>query len=577
MTLYVLRQFLRQRPDAQITLMIADPFKSVSDIVPGQIDILAVDTSDLRSVLSHLAERSFDEVINLSFSPLASEVTFYYTKQKIKTLGYTRTQDGYFSPCDDASAYFYAQVGESRRNRIHLTQIFAQICSIDLPLIQPARCEDISDRTEIIFHPFASDRKKSLQPAQISQIVAALVEKKWVQRVHVVGGAADQSTFLKCGSISHMHFGDKVETHLGEWSWLELFEQLKKWGLFLGCDSAPLHVANLAEIPAVNLSTSAVNYWETGPLVEGSIVLPFESMNQVDAEYCVEALESVRMGRKCKVPHVVRVGGEFHGAKTDQSAEQEWCLIQSIYLGEPLSIRLTEELHEASARMQNLLQQQRELNQKLVSTSSSSDVMRQLGCIDAVWASIEEDFPLSPLVRWYQTQRLRIPPSTLEEVFEQTQKCLSDLEIILIDFHRQMVENLKHHLYRSLLELTEYRRCVSLSLRCGKFSKGLKELSDLTHILETVDQDVQFYLAVRNQRETQGLDQAKEWASLVFELVKRGDYVRIADACDGALSFMCHQWMSLVGYRNDDSPRSSKTASSADQAGLHVPERGIEL
>ena len=87
---------------------------------------------NLERFLDPLVALEFDRIINLSFSPLSSYLSDWLTHAHTTVSGYTRHADGFLAIPDDASAYFYAQVGVGRPNRYHLTEVFAAVAGVEI-------------------------------------------------------------------------------------------------------------------------------------------------------------------------------------------------------------------------------------------------------------------------------------------------------------------------------------------------------------------------------------------------------------------------------------------------------------
>jgi len=214
----VLHALKRIHPGCEIHFMVRERFRSATngltavdrvitlpnrDILAGLLSGQAPLESSLRRLgnfIDELRLAKYDRVINLSFSPVSSFLTDLAAGPGTVVLGYSRHDDGFLSIPDDASAYFYAQVGINRHNRIHVTDLFALVAGVEL------RKEDFCPQVEtnnrwsaedpyIVIHPGASDMRKTCQASEWREIIAEITRQR-TEKIYLIG-SIEESAFLE--------------------------------------------------------------------------------------------------------------------------------------------------------------------------------------------------------------------------------------------------------------------------------------------------------------------------------------------------------------------------------------------
>ncbi|MGZ3723636.1 MAG: glycosyltransferase family 9 protein, partial [Bdellovibrionales bacterium] len=290
-----LQALKRKHPGCELHVLVRNRFQEAAQDFPG-ITVHALPTQEimrplfeglpieasheeLRAFLQPLCDTSFDAIINLSFSPASSYLTDYLASSRTEVRGYTRHSDGHFNIPDDTSAYFYAQVGIGRANRYHLTEIFAAVAGVDLSEddFRVAEQTYAGPRHGIVVHLGASTAEKIYPPELWVSAIREILETSPVA-VTLVGSAGERGL---AETVTSQLSNPELTNRVGETSLRELFQTVNGASLLIGADSAPVHIASLTQTPVLNLSSSSVNFWETGPLAAGSRVLYHENIQKI--------------------------------------------------------------------------------------------------------------------------------------------------------------------------------------------------------------------------------------------------------------------------------------------------------
>lgn len=384
----------------------------------------------IEDVIQDLENEKYDWIINLSFSPLSADLTSVLSGPDTKISGYTRFDDGYLNLPDAMSAFFFAQVGHDRGNRFHLSEIFGTLCEADLtpedwkaPVL-PEITHSLPEEY-IAVHVGGSESHKALSVSKWISILRHLRTLRPFKFV-IVGGKEDADKGLQLQCVAPE---GEVINLAGQLSLAETMSVIKKASLLIGPDSAPIHMASLTATPTLNLSVGQVNHWETGPRAAGSVVLKAESedvlMSNVIGDRVIEMVHGLRfpLGTIEACPGTP----SFTGSETDES-NFVWEFIQAIYMGhhfpkpiEPLFYEGIKQLLDVNSFMLEQLQ-----SVVTVGDLQNRNALLQRG--EEVIETIAKLVPsLAPLVRWYQTEKVRIGPQPLDQILRlniETQKLL---------------------------------------------------------------------------------------------------------------------------------------------------------
>ncbi|MFN8944333.1 MAG: glycosyltransferase family 9 protein, partial [Pseudobdellovibrionaceae bacterium] len=151
MMLPLTRALKRTYPGCHITMIVREKYKSALDLFDMINDVVTLKTQDvlqpylenesdvqqtldkIEGFIGEVKEKQIDWLINLSFSPVSADFTHAVTQNTNTSFsGYSRYPDGYIQFSDTVAEYFFNEVGTSRSNQIHLTEIFAKMTRTQL-------------------------------------------------------------------------------------------------------------------------------------------------------------------------------------------------------------------------------------------------------------------------------------------------------------------------------------------------------------------------------------------------------------------------------------------------------------
>lgn len=436
MTWPVLRALRRTHPDAEIHFLTRPRFEGavegltaidrhwnlssstiLSPLVQEEADV-ETSLARLDQFLDELRAQNFDWIINLTFSPLSSYLTHAVSDLRTQVSGYTRYKDGTLCLSDEISGYFYAQVGTEKPNRVHLADIFASMLNLEYveadwaaPEI-PACVFQVPERY-IALHVGASEAHKTLKPTQWAHILNTAQQRGQRLPVVLIGAANEMPWAAEIIALApNVAFVDLVgKTKVGD-----LFAVLQKADLLIGCDSAPIHMASLTDTPTLNLSVGNVNFWETGPKASLGFIFRADNASSINTEDLGGMLANLLAG---DLPEnlIVRSPGLISYQKNETPKDRfQWDLVQALYLGGnyPVADRL--EIIQGAYQLLEINTFAME-HIKSVPTKGLELIGPLLDRAEEVIQNISQWVPeLSPLVNWYQAEKIRIGPGSLEEI-----------------------------------------------------------------------------------------------------------------------------------------------------------------
>jgi ADP-heptose:LPS heptosyltransferase len=446
-----LKALRRSFPEAELHVLVRESFKAALDGFEGvHLHALPVrdifdplfDRSDEKTSLSRLnqflrplIEARFDKIINLSFSPASSYLADVLSHENSEVRGYTRFADGYLNITDDTSAYFYAQGEIGKFNRFHVTQIFASVAGVELTEEDyRALNRKPAVKERIVVHLGAS-RAERVYPGELWIEALGEVIRQTSGEILLVGGKAEaglaQAVVDRLGSA-------RVRSCAGQTAFAELMELIAGAKIFIGGDSGPAQIASLVQTPVLQLTSDASNFWTTGPTSAGSRVLYAPELGQIQPSRLADEAVRLFKGLAAGGPCIVRPSqmGEYvpHEMSFDNFA---WELIQALYTNAAypdtdaevhlLAFQRIFELTELA-----LSQLNRWHNENYQKTATLI-----LGNVDELLGEVAKQDPrVAPLIHWFETEKLRIPPGTPEATFERTQKLFADLHLIASVYYR---------------------------------------------------------------------------------------------------------------------------------------------
>lgn len=443
-----LRGLKRKYPEAEIHLMTRPLFESATvglEVVDRYVSLptrkifesvinedlnLNAAIDEIGNFLDPLVQEKYDKIINLSYSVVSSYITYYLTHEHTEVVGYTRTSDGYLAIPDDMSAYFYAQVGVGRANRIHLSEVFALTCGVELTPDDWAPPRYVSHdkglpHDYVVVHVAASDPSKSFSPHKWSAVINHFHKHIQVP-VLLVGGANERKVAEAIRASCH----DQLVIDLvGGTNLQQLFVILKKALMVVGGDSAPMHMASFLNVPCVNISFSNVNFWETGPLSNLAWILRAETEADLGSDFvagCMLNFLQILVDGEGVVAApdgvIVRQNGNpAYRAPDDDKADFQWFLLTGLYMSEAFPAPVDDNFIPALAKIEDVNNLMLEQFEKIADSGQVSNHAGIIERADEIIETIAGIAPsTSPLVRWYQTEKLRLGPMGAKQLLEKT-------------------------------------------------------------------------------------------------------------------------------------------------------------
>ena len=379
---------------------------------------------EVSKVVDELKAEKFDWIINFSFSPVSSYLVHAISQADTKVSGYTRYDDGFLKIPDDISAYFYAQVGVDRPNRYHISEIFATMVETDLieedwraPDLRNAWTMQVLPNT-ITIHVGASEKKKALTDSKWIAILSQL-RKKCSNPLILIGAEHERPIGEK---IMTAVPGGNVFNLVGRTNLTEVFQIISQSALIVGCDSAPMHMASLAKTPCLNLSFSSVNFWETGPRSPHSYIIKGDTEDDFVSDKVATTAYKILNGEKLELSVVIgQKGNPSYRAFSKKEQDEQWNLVQAIYQGAAFPAIEGSLFQDGIAKLSEINQLMLE---QMTFVQKGGDLQKVAGIIDRGEEIIETIAKLVPslaaLVRWYQTEKIRIGPGPQGEVLAKT-------------------------------------------------------------------------------------------------------------------------------------------------------------
>lgn len=368
------------------------------------------------------------------------------SNETTKVRGYTRFDDGFLAIPDDASAYFYAQVGVGKHNRVHLAELFASIAEVDLCeadwcLLDWQRSPQQKDRifetyeiptheSYLVLHVGASDSRKTLSTEQWAATCRRLLQW-WKGRIVLVGSPSE---VLIGQRILEGVCSSRVHSLVGKTRLSELFPLLASARLVIGGDSVVMQMASLAQAECFNVSFPTVNFWETGPKEVGSRILLVGGATPPSPEVVAREIWQMLEGMVPEFEVAMATGeSPVWFARDGISANEEfrWDLIRAIYLGAdfppPPSVLVVHGFH----RLHELAELAIAQIEVIHNEGARAVAAEILGQVDGLLGSVRRMVPdLDPLISWFETEKIRIGPSSVMELAEQTRRIFESLKMV---------------------------------------------------------------------------------------------------------------------------------------------------
>lgn len=575
------RALKRMYPDSHIDLLVRSRFKGATIGLNEADRVLELNTqhileslfedkANLDPALEKLSEvkntlrmQKYDKIVNLTFSPFSSYLCHAISHETTQVTGYTRHEDGYLSIPDDGSSYFYAQVGLNRFNRLHVTDLFSNVAGVDLvaaDFAPPPEASEIQLPSEnfIVIHVGASQKFKMIESHKWSQIINQL-KVQHPDKHFILIGSQDEYAYAQSieSSVSQV----QIHNWVGKTNLHDIFKLLSKAKLLVGCDSAPMHMATLANCPSFCVSFQAVNFWETGPRSDKSYVAFFARAEDVETTLVAEQIHNVLIGSPLSDEIFQYTGGYPCYTRVKKHDCFEWGLIQALYLGGELPVLESAIQLEGFRRLRevnSVIHEQIENIRQTGETKAISGLIQRADEIVDVIGKLVPD--ISPLIRWYQTEKIRIPPLQLSQIMDETEKIHQQLEVWLSAYlgpglisvkelqgSLQHYANLIHKTQQQILMLVAELRFSGIQLAFEQLSKVI----DLNMSLVNGLKDIKYSLA--DTLSHFDVDQWQQYESQLHQVIhdiaahmERNDYNVVADSLEHELISSLDGWVELL-------------------------------
>ena len=384
----------------------------------------------------------FDKVINLSFSPLSSYLTYELSKGIKEVRGYSRFEDDYLRIDDDASAYFFAQTGPGKANNFGVTDLFAQVAQVTLSeddWLTEYVADESKTRPVVVCHLGASQAKKSFSPKVIAAAIDEVSNSIDIDVV-LIGSKAEEHLASEFFSSSKR---SDISNLVGKTRIEELFNVIGNADVLIGADSAPMHIASLVNTQALNLSCKSVSFRETGPRSWGSRVLMFETPSQASSEKVAVELRSMLNGSSCCYSPVVLAGDARTYVDVNGKASSfEARLINAIYMQSEfpeadyeVDFEIVKQLKDANAL---LLENLRKIGDQVFDNQTGLII----GRVESLFSYVEQNFPRwAPLMSWLSCEKLRVGPADMQQIIVANIRIHQILDDILTHYEEQFARS----------------------------------------------------------------------------------------------------------------------------------------
>ena len=429
------RALRRVSPGAEIHLLARPRFAAACERLSAVDRIVELPTRDLLEPLlrdrpdvdeavarmsafeERLRGEGYDRVINLSFSPLSSRLARAAARGSLASAsGYSRHADATLAIPDDPSAYFFAQAGPGRSNKIHLTDLFAAVAGVDLvegdwasPFATRA-----GDTGRVAIHVGASDGRKTLSPNKWASVARSLLRRPGME-ISLVGSTGERA----CANSILEAIGDgaRVRNLVGRTSVRELAEEIAGARLLIGGDSGPMQIASLAGTPALCISLPWVSFWETGPRAKGSRVIAVGDEDEIGSDAIADEAERLLEGRPSSRAIVESDGPLAPYRANVAGAAFEWRLLQAMYMDGafPPAPDAAFSLACLRARDANdIAIEQLAILAARPRDANASAIFERAGEIIVAVGRIDPRFAI--VARWLDAERLRVAPGPTTDV-----------------------------------------------------------------------------------------------------------------------------------------------------------------
>jgi len=447
------RALRRLRPKAEIHLLVRSRFaaatKGLSELdrvweltTPTLLKSVICDEGgevnsllELNEFVDQLTEQNFTEIYNLSFSPFSSYLCSEIQGPSGVIRGYTRHSDGYLAIPDDASAYFYAQVGLGKSNRFHLSDIFASVVGVDLQVQDWSSPElpavDLDLKRPFLVAHLGSSQEFKTYPIFKWRSALGRILNEFPGHIYLIGATSESHMANQLLDGSGFN---RIHSLFGQTRIDQLFTLLSRADMLIGADSAPMHMASMVACPCFNLSLGGVNFWETGPRSLRSRILVSKDGESLASDRVASDVLALWKDQKSSFPIVYRDPVAREGYRWANLTDDDWTwrFIRGLYCGDDLPIIEDDLTFSGMLQMREMVQVCLEQFPNLFDNKKVKISNQILEQADIVFRKIAHFSPrLQPLVDWYFTERLRKGPASLTELIKYDKKLCQQLKYVL--------------------------------------------------------------------------------------------------------------------------------------------------
>lgn len=398
--------------------IIMSPFEDGFD--DGVNDSLGI----IQNTINALLNENFDQVYNLSFSPMSSYLTHVLTTENknSKSFGYTRHEDGFLNFSDDVSSYFYAQVGVGGQNRVHITDLYAAMFGIDYTEedweLSGVEAIDTSSfnlpNDYVVVHISASQSEKTITANQWTDILST---NKSIGPFVIIGTQEEKELADKISSSA-----DVIDL-VGKTNLKQLVGVVNKAKGFIGCDSLPMNICSFTDTKCYNLTFNSVRFWETGPLSKNAFIRHFNSAKDLKTDVIKKDLNAIFNNAEVSESLYYYNGNNLVERYKSISSNYDfsWELIKAIYMEEKFPIIDDMNLYVYAQKIGNLL----DIIIENLEFAKDSEIMdSNLNVVSECEAILHKIgvacSPFRPLINWIYTEKIKIPPGNINIILDKT-------------------------------------------------------------------------------------------------------------------------------------------------------------
>lgn len=375
-----------------------------------------------KNFIDDLIKENYDEVFNLTYSAASASLCALLEEfTGAKVYGYSRDENYYLKINDDIAEYFYAQVGIGRNNRIHLTDLFAWQMQVNLEgsdfdfsernredLNLPVQNATPSSARPIAIQVGASQKFKSMSSSHWTELIRQLSLKGY-ENFYLLGSSGESEI---ANTICQAFPQGVVNNLVGKFKIYNHFEILSRCQMLIGADSSMIHMASLLNVPCVNVSIGAVNFWETGPRAKNSYIAKFLHSDEIKIAEIIQLVDAVALGYEpSNVIKSIEGCPSYFTQNTSKIEEFSWDFVRALYMEADYPI--VDDLHSLKSFHSFFELNKMVLNEiEQYSNSSGASQNVHLDLLKSMESTLDllaqKSRATMPLWNWIVGQRVRI-------------------------------------------------------------------------------------------------------------------------------------------------------------------------